>query len=174
MNENERKWLITQLRSSKPTIVAMEAVIKVIATESEKQKRRTFFMIPCSLPFFIGLIVLIGTVRKIITGTLSQKDSCIMFIVIIALLFPFIYCVYKHIKRNRIIREAKKGIHEMKGSPGLSWLPYEHRNPVDYEYISNCILNNKVSTVSEAIELLKKDEVIPFVEKITGDIRRKI
>ena len=30
MNENERKWLITQIKSSKPTIVAMETVIKVI------------------------------------------------------------------------------------------------------------------------------------------------
>ena len=46
--------------------------------------------------------------------------------------------------------------------------------PVDYDYISNCILEKKVSTISEAIELLKKDEVIQFVEKLTGDISRRI
>lgn len=174
MNENERKWLITQIKSSKPTIVAMETVIKVIVKESEKQKYRTFFLIPCALPFFIGLIVSIGTVRKIIMGIMPQKDFCIMFAVIIALLFPFFYCVYMHIKRKRIIKDAKNSIREMKESYILSWLPYEHRNPVDYKYISDCILSNKVSSISEAIDLLKKDEVILFVEKITGDISRQV
>ena len=174
MNENERKWLITQIQSSKPTIVVMETIIKVIAKETEKQKYRTFFLIPCSLPFFIGIIVLIGTLRKIIMGMLSQKDFCVMLIVTITLLFPFLYCVFMHIKRSRIIRNARNNIREIKESPILSWLPYEHRNPVDYKYISNCILNNNVSSISEAIELLKKDEVIPFVEKITGGISRKI
>ncbi|MCQ2416730.1 MAG: hypothetical protein MJ071_02845 [Oscillospiraceae bacterium] len=173
MNENERKYLIVQIKSSKPTFVAMEAVIKVIEKESEKQKRRTVFLIPCSLPFFIGILSAIGVVRKVITGMLL-KDFGIMFIVVIALLFPFSFCLFAHIRRNHIIRSAIEGIHKMKDDPILSWLPYEHRNPVDYEFISNCILNNKTSSVSEAIELLKNDEVIPFIEKITGNISRKI
>lgn len=174
MNENERKYLIVQIKSSKSTFVAMEAVIKVIETESEKQKRRTFFLIPCSLPFFIGILVGSGAVRRIITGMLQPKDFGILFIVVIALLFPFVFCLFAHIRRNHIIRSAIEGIHKMKDDPILSWLPYEHRNPVDYEFISNCILNNKTSSVSEAIELLKNDEVIPFIEKITGNISRKI
>ena len=174
MNENERKYLIVQIKSSKPTFAAMEAVIKVIEKESEKQKHRKFFLILCSLPFFIGILVVIGVVRKIITGMLLPKDFGIMCIVVIALLFPFLYCIFAHIRRNQIIRNAIDGIHKMKEEPILSWLPYEHRNPVDYEFISDCILNNKTSSVLEAIELLKNDEVIPFIEKITGNISRKI
>ena len=174
MNENERKWLITQIKSSKPTFVAMEAVIKVVEKESEKQKRRTIFLIPFSLPFFIGIIVAIGSVRNIITGVLLPKDFGTMFIVVIVLLFPFLYCLFAHIRRKHIIRNAIEGIHKMQEEPILSWLPFEHRNPVDYNYISNCILENKVSSVSEAIEHLKNNEVIPFIEKITGNISRKI
>ena len=174
MNENERKWLITQIKSSKPTFVAMEAAIKVIEKESEKQKRRTVFLIPCSLPFFIGIIVAIGLVRKIITGVLMPKDFGIMFIVVIVLLFPFLYCLFVHIRRNHIIRNSIDGIHKMKEEPILSWLPFEHRNPVDYDYISNCILENRVGSISEAIEMLKNDEVVSFVEKLTGNISRKI
>lgn len=174
MNENERKYLIVQIKSSKSTFVAMEAVIKAIEKESEKQKRRTVFLIPCSLPFFIGILVAFGVIRDITTGMLLSKDFGIMFIVVIALLFLFLYCIFAHIKRKHIIRNAIEGIHKMKDDPILSWLPYEHRNPVDYEFISDCILNNKTSSVSEAIELLKNDEVIPFIEKITGNIGRKI
>jgi len=174
MNENERKWLIVQIKSSKPTFVAMEAVVKVIEKELEKQKHRTIFVIPCSLPFFIGILVAIGVVRDITAGMLLSKDFGIMFIVVIALLFPLLYCIFAHIKRKHIIRNAIDGIHKMKEDPILSWLPYEHRNPIDYDFISDCILNNKTSSVSEAIELLKNNEVIPFMEKITGNISRKI
>lgn len=174
MNENERKWLIVQIKSSKPTFVAMEAVVKVIEKELEKQKHRTIFLIPCSLPFFIGILVAIGVVRDITAGMLLSKDFGIMFIVVIALLFPLLYCIFAHIKRKHIIRNAIDGIHKMKEDPILSWLPYEHRNPIDYDFISDCILNNKTSSVSEAIELLKNNEVIPFMEKITGNISRKI
>ncbi|MCQ2459123.1 MAG: hypothetical protein MJ081_01990 [Ruminococcus sp.] len=174
MNENERKWLIVQIKSSKSTFVAMKAVITVIEKETEKQKRRTFFMIPFSLPFFIGIIAAIGLVKKIIMGMIMPKDFFFMCVVVTVLIFPFLYCIFAHIRRKRIIRDAIDGIHKMKEEPVLSWLPYEHRNPVDYDYISNCILEKKVSTISEAIELLKKDEVIQFVEKLTGDISRRI
>ena len=79
MNENERKRLIVQIKSSKPTFAAMEAVVKVIEKELEKQKHRTIFLIPCSLSFFIGILVAIGVVRDITTGMLLSKDLGVMF-----------------------------------------------------------------------------------------------
>ena len=42
MNENERKWLITQIQSSKPTIVVMETIIKVILIPQNRHSQKLY------------------------------------------------------------------------------------------------------------------------------------